>query len=105
MKSFIGEKVHSTVYTPPRCIIHSCQAVCACVSSFIANTIDTPTYTLHFRADAPLDLKVLFFFPGFHTEKFGMGRLEAGVNLYSRKVLIEAKSKGDRKSTRLNSSH
>lgn len=61
---------------------------------FIANTFDTPTYTLHFRADAPLDLKVLFFFPGFHTEKFGMSRLEPGVNLYSRKVLIEAKSKG-----------
>jgi len=60
---------------------------------FIANAFDKPKYTLHFRADAPLDLKCLFFVPSFHTEKFGMGRMEAGVNLYSRKVLIESKPK------------
>lgn len=41
---------------------------------------------LHFRTDAPLDLKVLFFVPSFHGEKFGMGRLDPGVSLYSRKV-------------------
>ena len=29
----------------------------------------------------------------FHSEKFGMGRTELGVNLYSRKVLIESKPK------------
>lgn len=27
----------------------------------------------------------------FHTEKFGMGLMEPGVNLYSRRVLIESK--------------
>ena len=55
---------------------------------FIANAFDEPRYTLHFRADAPIDLKCLFYVPTFHTEKFGMGRMEPGVNLYSRKVLI-----------------
>ncbi len=60
---------------------------------FIANAFDKPTFTLHFRTDAPLDLKALFFFPSFHTEKFGMGRMEPGTNLYSRKVLIESKPK------------
>jgi len=60
---------------------------------FIANAYDKPKYTLHFRADAPIDLKCLFFVPSFHTEKFGMGRMEAGVNLYSRKILIENKPK------------
>ena len=58
---------------------------------FISNAFDEPKYTLHFRTDAPIDLKVLFFFPTFHTEKFGMGRMDVGVNLYSRKVLIESK--------------
>jgi HSP90 family molecular chaperone len=58
---------------------------------FLSNAFDEPKYTIHFRADAPLDLKCLFFVPTFHTEKFGMGRIEPGVNLYSRKVLIESK--------------
>ena len=55
---------------------------------FISNGFDTARYTLHFRADAPLELKVLLFLPTIHTEKFGMGRMEPGVSLYSRKVLI-----------------
>lgn len=41
---------------------------------------------LHFRTDAPIELKALFFFPSYHTEKFGMARLEPGVSLYSRKA-------------------
>lgn len=60
---------------------------------FIANAYDEPKYTLHFRTDAPIDLKVLLFVPGFHSEKFGQARMEPGVNLYSRKVLIESKPK------------
>jgi len=58
---------------------------------FIANTYDKPIFRLHFRADAPIELKCLFYVPRFHSEKFGMGRTEMGVNLYSRKVLIESK--------------
>lgn len=58
---------------------------------FISNNFDTPKYTLHFSADAPIDLKALLFVPSFHTEKFGMGRTEKGVSLYSRKILIESK--------------
>lgn len=58
---------------------------------FISNAFDTPKYVLHFQADAPIDLKALLFVPSFHTEKFGMGRTEQGVSLYSRKVLIESK--------------
>ena len=58
---------------------------------YIANAIDNPLDILHFRADAPLDVKALFFIPSFHSEKYGMGRMEPGVSLYSRKVLIESK--------------
>jgi HSP90 family molecular chaperone len=60
---------------------------------FISNAYDKPKFTLHFQADAPIDLKCLFYIPSFHSEKFGMGRMETGVNLYSKKILIESKPK------------
>ena len=41
---------------------------------------------IHFRADSPIDLKVLLFIPSFHTEKYGGGHMAPGVSLYSRKV-------------------
>jgi HSP90 family molecular chaperone len=59
---------------------------------YIAHAFDEPLDRLHYRADAPLDIKALFFIPSFHSEKYGMGRMEPSVSLYSRKVLIEAKS-------------
>jgi HSP90 family molecular chaperone len=59
---------------------------------YTANAIDEPLDVLHFRADAPVDIKALFFIPSFHSEKYAMGRMEPGVSLYSRKVLIENKS-------------
>jgi TNF receptor-associated protein 1 len=59
---------------------------------YIANAIDEPLDTLHFRADAPLEVRALLFIPSFHSEKYGMERMEPGVSLYSRKVLIEHKS-------------
>jgi TNF receptor-associated protein 1 len=58
---------------------------------FIANAIDNPLDILHFRAEVPLDLKALFYIPSFHSEKYGMDRMEPGISLYSRKVLIESK--------------
>eukprot|EP00349_Pseudokeronopsis_sp_Brazil_P011917 CAMPEP_0202971736 /NCGR_PEP_ID=MMETSP1396-20130829/30306_1 /ASSEMBLY_ACC=CAM_ASM_000872 /TAXON_ID= /ORGANISM="Pseudokeronopsis sp., Strain Brazil" /LENGTH=640 /DNA_ID=CAMNT_0049701445 /DNA_START=187 /DNA_END=2109 /DNA_ORIENTATION=- len=60
---------------------------------FLSGAHDEPRFRLHFRTDAPLDLKVLLFVPFFHSEKFGMGAMEPGVNLYSRRVLIESKPK------------
>jgi TNF receptor-associated protein 1 len=59
---------------------------------FQSGSYDDPAYRLHFRADAPLDLKVLLFVPSFHTEKWGGGHMNPGVSLYSRKVLIEKDS-------------
>jgi TNF receptor-associated protein 1 len=59
---------------------------------YIANAVDDPLDVYHFRADAPIDIKALFFIPSFHTEKYGMERMTPGVSLYSRKVLIEANS-------------
>ncbi|RQM09011.1 hypothetical protein DD237_000459 [Peronospora effusa] len=59
---------------------------------FIANAYDEPAFRLIFKADAPIELKTLFFIGSSHTEKFGYARLEPGVSLYSRKVLIERNS-------------
>ena len=59
---------------------------------YIANAVDDPLDVYHFRADAPIDVKALFFIPSFHSEKYGMERMQPGVSLYSRKVLIESKS-------------
>jgi TNF receptor-associated protein 1 len=61
---------------------------------YIANAgFDEPKYTLHFRTDAPIDLKCILFVPTHHSERFGQGTMEPWVNLYSRKVLIESKPK------------
>lgn len=51
---------------------------------------DEPAFVQHFSADGPLDIKALIFFPSFHTEKLGMGRLEPSVSLYCRKMPIES---------------
>eukprot|EP00581_Thalassiosira_minuscula_P015541 CAMPEP_0183729450 /NCGR_PEP_ID=MMETSP0737-20130205/30314_1 /TAXON_ID=385413 /ORGANISM="Thalassiosira miniscula, Strain CCMP1093" /LENGTH=739 /DNA_ID=CAMNT_0025961639 /DNA_START=178 /DNA_END=2397 /DNA_ORIENTATION=+ len=59
---------------------------------YVSHMYDEPLDTIHFRVDAPLDIKALFYIPSFHQEKYGMGRMEPGVSLYSRKILIEAKS-------------
>ncbi|EOD09412.1 heat shock protein 90 [Emiliania huxleyi CCMP1516] len=59
---------------------------------FIAQDFSDPRYTLHFAADAPLAIKALFYIPESHPEKWGMARMEPGVSLYSRRVLIQPRS-------------
>lgn len=54
---------------------------------------DKPYYKLHFTADAPLAIKALLFFPDENPEIFGFGRIDPGVNLYCRKVLIQQRAK------------
>jgi HSP90 family molecular chaperone len=60
---------------------------------YISNAFDTPPMRLHFQTDVPIAINALFYMPERHMEKFGMGRLEPGVGLYSRKVLIMPKCK------------
>lgn len=57
---------------------------------FIANAYDKPTYKLHFQTDSPHTLQALFYVPAEHTEKYNLGRMEHGVSLYCRKVLIQS---------------
>ncbi len=59
---------------------------------FVGNAVDEPSYRLHFSVDAPLAINALLFVPQENFETMGMGRLEPGVNLYCRKVLIDQHS-------------
>jgi len=60
---------------------------------FIANAYDEPMYKMHFSSDAPININTLLFVPKSNLERFGFGRMEAGVNLYCKKVLIQEKAK------------
>ena len=53
---------------------------------------EAPQYRLHFVSDAPISMRALLFVGRSHEEKYGMGRLKPGVDLYSRRVLIEGGS-------------
>jgi TNF receptor-associated protein 1 len=62
--------------------------------TFIGHDHDQPLFRLHFSADAPLAIQALLFVPSRNFETLGMGRMDSEVNLYCRKVLIQAKAKG-----------
>ena len=59
---------------------------------FISNTSDTPRYSVMYKADAPLNIRSVLYVPSNVPEMFGFGRMELGVSLYSRKVLIQPKA-------------
>jgi TNF receptor-associated protein 1 len=62
--------------------------------TFVGHDHDKPLFRLHFSADAPLAIQALVFVPQRNFESMGMGRIDSEVNLYCRKVLIQAKAKG-----------
>jgi molecular chaperone HtpG len=61
---------------------------------FAGKAFDEPTYRLHFSADAPITINALIFIPGENPEKMGFGKVDAGVALYCKKVLIDPEPKG-----------
>jgi len=62
--------------------------------TFVGHDHEKPLFRLHFSADAPLAIQALLFVPQRNFESMGMGRMDSEVNLYCRKVLIQAKAKG-----------
>lgn len=61
---------------------------------FACKGFDEPTYRLHFSADAPITINALIFTPGENPEKMGFGKVDGGVALYCKKVLIDPEPKG-----------
>ena len=62
--------------------------------TFVGHDHEKPLFRLHFNADAPLAIQSLLFVPARNFETMGMGRMDSEVNLYCRKVMIQAKAKG-----------
>ena len=62
--------------------------------TFVGHDHEAPRFRLHFTADAPLAIQALLFVPARNFETLGIGRIDSEVNLYCRKVLIQAKAKG-----------
>ncbi|KAM4698540.1 heat shock protein 75 kDa, mitochondrial [Rhinophrynus dorsalis] len=60
---------------------------------FIAQAYDKPRYTLHYKTDAPLNIRSIFYVPDMKPSMFDVSReLGSSVALYSRKVLIQTKA-------------
>ncbi|XP_046624593.1 heat shock protein 75 kDa, mitochondrial [Neodiprion virginianus] len=60
---------------------------------FIANSCDTPRFTLHYSTDVPLSIRALLYFPEGKPGLFEMSRdTDIGVSLYSRKILIKSRA-------------
>jgi molecular chaperone HtpG len=61
---------------------------------YVGHDHEDPLLRLHFSADAPLAIQAVLFVPQRNVENLGLGRMEAGVNLYCKKVLIQDRAKG-----------
>uniref|UniRef100_A0A3Q3INJ5 Histidine kinase/HSP90-like ATPase domain-containing protein n=1 Tax=Monopterus albus TaxID=43700 RepID=A0A3Q3INJ5_MONAL len=60
---------------------------------YVAQAYDKPRYTLHYRADAPLNIRSIFYVPDVKPSMFDVSReMGSSVALYSRKVLIQTKA-------------
>jgi len=58
---------------------------------FISGASDMPTFRMSFKADAPMTIRSLLYFPAENPERiagFG-GHVNSGVSLYTRRVLIQ----------------
>ena len=61
---------------------------------YVCHDHEDPLLRLHFNTDAPLAIQSVLFVPQHNVENLGLGRMEAGVNLYCKKVLIQDRAKG-----------
>ncbi|XP_072337497.1 heat shock protein 75 kDa, mitochondrial [Scyliorhinus torazame] len=60
---------------------------------YVAKAYDKPRYILHYRTDAPLNIRSVFYVPDVKPSMFDVSReMGSSVALYSRKVLIQTKA-------------
>ncbi|XP_072916183.1 heat shock protein 75 kDa, mitochondrial [Hemitrygon akajei] len=60
---------------------------------YVAKAYDKPRYVLHYRTDAPLNIRSIFYVPDMKPSMFDVSReMGSSVSLYSRKVLIQTKA-------------
>lgn len=59
---------------------------------FISNAYDTPRFVLHYKTDAPINVRALIYVPEGKPGLFEMSReSDTGLALYCRRVLIKNK--------------
>ncbi len=56
---------------------------------FLENTQEEPETYLHLSSDAPVQFRAILYVPKTSLENLGMFKADPGVDLYSRKVLIQ----------------
>jgi len=56
------------------------------------NDFEPPQFTMHFRTDVPLDIKALLFVGKHNEENLTARRVQPGVSLHARRVLVDAQS-------------
>jgi TNF receptor-associated protein 1 len=61
---------------------------------YVGHDHEDPLLRLHFTADAPLAIQAVLFVARHNLENMGLGRIEPGVNLYCRRVLIQDHAEG-----------
>ncbi|KAL2298774.1 hypothetical protein Nmel_014372 [Mimus melanotis] len=60
---------------------------------FVAQAYDKPRYILHYKTDAPLNIRSIFYVPEQKPSMFDISReMGSSVALYSRKILIQTKA-------------
>lgn len=60
---------------------------------FLTNSIEEPHSYIHVSSDAPLSFYGILYLPKTNFELMGLGKIEHGLSLYSKKVLIQAECK------------
>ncbi|XP_013390850.1 heat shock protein 75 kDa, mitochondrial [Lingula anatina] len=102
-KTFTIQKLHRlkhSYYELFKCNTEGgvCQGVAlyqkAQLSNVQCKSYDRPKYTLQYKADAPLNIRALFYVPDAPMAWEMSRELDAGVMLYSRKVMIMNQAKG-----------
>jgi len=54
------------------------------------HTEETPLWHLHLSVDSPIQFRAVLFCPPTNLERYGFARLEHGVNLFARRVLVQS---------------
>ncbi|MBN1441987.1 MAG: molecular chaperone HtpG [Planctomycetes bacterium] len=60
---------------------------------FISHDVENPILRLHLSVDAPIQFSALLFVPRTNTEILGFGEGEVSIQLYAKRVLIDAENR------------
>ncbi|MBN1552845.1 molecular chaperone HtpG [bacterium] len=60
---------------------------------YLSGGFDDPLDWMHFATDAPLSIHSLLYIPTENVEKYGFFKLESGVDLHCKKILIQKGAK------------